>query len=155
MDSNKIFAREKKIVDKNKEIINKIKNKTNELIGNKQNGVGGNEGYLMINNKFIKNKDVFFELEGKENPNYPLSTFLAGKIKNIMENDLGFFGSDELNETNLAHSEQIMIAYLMDMLKLKIDDEKINVKIFTFRSCCDICHKAIKNLTKNIKIKLV
>ena len=153
MDSNKIFAREKKIVDENKEIINKIKNKTNKLIGSKQNGVGGNEGYLMINNKFIKNKDVFFELEGKENPNYPLSTFLAGKIKNIMENDLEF-GSDELNETNLAHSEQIMIAYLMDMLKLKIDDEKINVKIFTFRSCCDICYKAIKKFNEKYKDKV-
>ena len=149
---SEIFAQEEETKKKNKEIINKIKFKTTDSInsiGGKIDDIKGNEGYLMINGKFIKNEDIFFELDGEKNPNYPGSTFLAGKIKNIMEKNLGL--SKEFDETNLAHSEQIMIAHLMDILRLKTNKEKINVKIFTFRPCCSTCYETIEEFNKIYK----
>ena len=133
-----------------------IFNKTKEISG--ENELSGNEAYLMVNDRFIPAEEIFFELNTKPTPTQPASDltqpesdFLGGKIKNMMIGDFGF-KEEELGDENLAHSEQIMIAYLMD--RLKLGDNGMKVKIFTGRPCCPFCYEAIQRFKNIYKDKI-
>ena len=108
----------------------------------------GNEAYLMIDNEFVDQKKLIFQNTGdrseEEKIFRPMDAISGAKIRQMMI-DLGF-EEHELNNANLAHSEQRMLAYAMDLLETGYynEDRPLNLKILTRKTCCPMCYEAIK-----------
>ena len=121
----------------------------------------GNEAYLMVDGTFVKNKNLIFRninhggrvlfQQKKQKTFRPMDVISGAKIKQMMLG-LGFSSGELINE-NLAHSEQRMLAYAMDLLETGYYNEHrpLNLKIFTRRTCCPMCYETIKRFKDKYK----
>ena len=123
--------------------------------GNEVMSYAGNEAYLMVDGAFVENKNLIFRninpKKEEEKTFRPMDVISGAKIKRMM---LGLrFSDKELIDENLAHSEQRMLAYAMDLLETGYYNEHrpLNLKILTRRTCCPMCYEAIKRFKDKYK----
>lgn len=146
-----------------KTLQNLISTKTQKLKGNIE--LKGNEGYLMINGEFIKADEFLSGFEFEKDSFKPIDPQIANEVQKIMYGDITVNNLDNPKlETNLSHSEQRMMLYILQKLEeqkqkqkrgeeIKEEDKIKEIVMFTGRKCCPVCHEALPKFMEHIKNK--
>lgn len=101
--------------------------------------------------------------DGIKYPFKPIDSQTANEIQKIMYGDITVNNLDNPKlETNLSHSEQRMMLYILQQLEeqkqkqekkedIKEEDKIKEIVMFTGRKCCPVCHEALPKFMEHIK----